>query len=833
MTTTALPPAPLGISPEPPGALRRAGWGAYAGIVLLLAIVHFLTGYYGLKFSVPGSNAAALWVPTGISIAVLTLGGRRYWPFVVLGSLGITLSSPQPWTACVGMTLGNTLEALIGSWLLSRMGFRAALDRVQDAVGLIVLGGVLAPIPSTILGVASMVFLGTLPGVESLNVARVWYLGNVISVLVVSPVILTWATPPSPRRAPWSEIAGAGLILVLLCAFGALHSFHGHPQEQTLAYLPMPVMIWAALRFGPRISATFSLALCAVAAAATITNRGPFVGPSVPESLALLWVFMCVSAGTALIVAAVSAQQDLALASLRDSEERYRLLVSGTNTIAWECGVRRDTYTILAGRAEAILGVPIERWYAPGFWRDHLHPDDRDRVESFVAHKMQKSEDFNHEYRMVRPDGRIVWIHDSASIVRRGGVNVGVRGVMVDITQRTLAQLDQARLRSRIEHARKLESLGLMAGGVAHDFNNLLTGILGNTGLLRAQLSPDSDALRTVETIEGASRRAADLCRHMLAYAGRGTLRSAPVGLGGLARECLAILTPSLPSGVVVRTDLAPSPPVQGDAAQLSQVLLNLLTNAAEAFVGRAGTITISTGVTHVSREHLAETFVPADLPEGEYAFLEVADNGAGMDASTLERVFDPFFTTKFTGRGLGLAAALGIVHAHHGSIKATSTPSVGTTFRLLLPEFRGPVELASPATPEASFVAPHELRVLVVDDEKLVRDMAVAALRLRGISSRAVDSGPTAIEALAADPRVFHAAIVDLTMPGMSGLDTLERLRSLAPELPAVIVSGYSESDFVSPRSGRTGFLHKPFTAEELLRALAGVLRAPGPTLP
>jgi PAS domain S-box-containing protein len=805
----------------------------YLGRVLLLALVHAVTGYYGLKYSLPGSNAAALWAPTGISIAALTLGGLRYWPFVVLGSLTTTLSSDQPWTVCLGMTLGNTLEACVGSWLLSRISFRPALDRVHDAVGLIVLGGVLAPIPSTVLGVGSMVFLGSLPGAEALSAARVWYLGNVISVLVVSPMILTWATRPPAPKAPWSEIAGAGVILGLLCVFGVLHSFEGHPQEQSFAYLPMPIMIWAALRFGLRISATFSATLCALAAAATISNRGPFVGPSVPESLALLWVFMSVSAGTAMIVAAVSAQQDRALVSLRDSEERYRLLVSGTNTIAWECGARRDTYTIIVGRGEAILGIPIERWSAPGFWRDHLHPDDRDRAEAYVAQRIEKGEDFDHEYRMVRPDGRVVWIHDSASIVRRGGVSVGVRGVMVDITQRMHARLDQARLRARHEHVRKLESLGLMAGGIAHDFNNLLTGILGNTGLLRDQLPQGSDARRTVETIEGASRRAADLCRHMLAYAGRGTLKSAPVDLGALARESVAILTPSLPPGVGIRTALAPAPPVQGDAAQLSQVLLNLLTNAAEAFDGNAGTITITAGVTHASREHLAEAFVPADLPEGEYAFLEVSDTGVGMDASTLERVFDPFFTTKFTGRGLGLAATLGIVHAHHGSIKASSTPGVGTTFRMLLPPLRGAAEATTPPAPEATFEAAHELCVLVVDDEKLVRDMAVGALKLRGIASRAVDGGPGAIEALAADPGAFHAAIIDLTMPGMSGLDALARLRAIAPGLPAVIVSGYSESDFPTPHPARTGFLHKPFTAEELLSALAGVLRSPTPTLP
>ncbi|MGH2633227.1 MAG: PAS domain S-box protein, partial [Tepidiformaceae bacterium] len=277
---------------------------------------------------------------------------------------------------------------------------------------------------------------------------------------------------------------------------------------------------------------------------------------------------------------------------------------------------------------------------------------------------------------------------------------------------------ERKRSEEALRQAQKLESLGVLAGGIAHDFNNLLVGIIGNAGLALTEISPSSPARETIQDIEHAGRRAADLARQMLAYSGKGRFVVHQVAIADLVEEMTHLLRVSLGKRVTLSYQFAPDLPwVEADATQLRQVIMNLVVNASDAIGDADGVITLSTGRLIVDANYLAEAYMSPDLPPGPYIYLDVEDTGCGMDAETAARIFDPFFTTKFTGRGLGLAAVLGIVRGHHGALKVTSEPGCGSTFRLLLPAADAPAADVSEGTTVASAWRGSGV-VLVVDDE-------------------------------------------------------------------------------------------------------------------
>lgn len=251
--------------------------------------------------------------------------------------------------------------------------------------------------------------------------------------------------------------------------------------------------------------------------------------------------------------------------------------------------------------------------------------------------------------------------------------------VLQDITTRKRAELEKIQFERQLQETQKLESLGVLAGGIAHDFNNLLTGILGNANLVRMALKSSGSASRYLEQIESTSLRAAELCKQMLAYSGKGRFVLNRLNLSALVQDSAAFLQLSVSKKAVLQLNLATElPAIRADATQMQQILMNLVINASDAISDRAGVITVSTGAMYADAPFLRETHLAPDLPAGEYVYLEVADDGCGMDAETVKRIFDPFFTTKFTGRGLGLAAVLGIVRGHHGALKVTSAPGRG-----------------------------------------------------------------------------------------------------------------------------------------------------------
>jgi len=398
-------------------------------------------------------------------------------------------------------------------------------------------------------------------------------------------------------------------------------------------------------------------------------------------------------------------------------------------------------------------------------------------------------------------------------------------------TEQSLRESEERRkLDEKLRETQKLESLGVMAGGIAHDFNNLLTGILGYAHLARTRLPGDAAVQPFLGQIEEASRRAAELCQQMLAYAGKGKFVIGPVDLSQLVQDAMRLLHLTISKKATLGLELEPGlPPIEADASQMRQVVMNLVMNASESIGESGGTITISTSVLNADRCLLDSMMLGSELSPGAYVCLEVADTGTGMDEAMLARIFEPFFTTKFAGRGLGLAAVQGIIRSHRGALAVRSAPGQGTTFRLLFPPTTfGP---GRDVVAERAQV-PAPLRghgtILIAEDETMVRHVAVSMARTLGYEIIEASDGQQAVEVFARHRHKLRCVLLDLMMPRLDGLQTFAEMRRLAPEVPIIMMSGYAQVEVRArfPGEGPEAFLQKPFSRTELAARLEAVLR-------
>ncbi|MGD0091049.1 MAG: PAS domain S-box protein [Planctomycetota bacterium] len=402
--------------------------------------------------------------------------------------------------------------------------------------------------------------------------------------------------------------------------------------------------------------------------------------------------------------------------------------------------------------------------------------------------------------------------------------------VLRDITERQKAEEERRQLEGRALHAQKLESLGVLAGGIAHDFNNILQAILGNTELAAYQLASSSPARPYLQNMESACRRAAGLCQQMLAYSGKGRFVVEALGLNDVVRDMTHILEVAISKKAVLKYNLADNlPAIEADANQVRQVFMNLITNASEALGEANGVIAVTTGALEVEQAYLAETYVAENLPAGLYVYAEVADSGCGMKPEVKQRMFEPFFTTKFTGRGLGMAAVLGIMRGHRGAIKVYSEPGKGTAIKVLFPASKKAAAGQERAENEALWRGSG--MVLVVDDEPAILATATAMLQLLGFQVLTASDGRKALEVYRAHPGGIACVLLDLTMPNLDGEETFRELRRMDPNAHVIITSGYNEQEVTQRFAGKgaAGFIQKPYQMATLRAKLRAALEARG----
>jgi len=407
----------------------------------------------------------------------------------------------------------------------------------------------------------------------------------------------------------------------------------------------------------------------------------------------------------------------------------------------------------------------------------------------------------------------------------------GYRMAVMDITELLQGREEKERMRQRLQHLEKLQSLVTMAGGVAHDFNNILTIIQGYAGLVRSELADDSPGRKHCSEILGACKRAAELSSQMLAFAGqwdRTIQRQDPADVvRGMQSLVANVVSSRAPVEYALSEDL---PSIDIDVARIRQAILNLVTNAVEALTPhRPGRIRIAASRAHIVPEH-AETMVWGDqLQEGDYVVFEVSDDGCGMDEATVRQMFDPFFSTKFAGRGLGLCSVLGIVRAHNGGLNVVSTPENGTTVMIYVPVTVSPESPGIDGPINGNVELHSNNVVLIADDESHILHIVKQGLSRWGFKVLTARDGAHAVEVFEKNKSTIDAVLLDMTMPRMNGREAFRRIKALKADVPIVLTSGYAENEAMRDfdEEGLAGFIPKPFAASDVVRTLRAVLES------
>ncbi len=465
-----------------------------------------------------------------------------------------------------------------------------------------------------------------------------------------------------------------------------------------------------------------------------------------------------------------------------------------------------------------------------------IHPDDSSKIWQTIQDALENKSPFEITYRIIKASGEERWLWERGQAVFDDEDNlIALEGFITDYS--TIKNEHQVRLNleRKILENQKLESLGLMAGGIAHDFNNLLSIIMGNNSLVLDELSPVSPLREYLNNVEIASQRAADLAQQMLAYSGKSQFVVENININELLLELTQMMEISISRTGSLELELGNDiPDIVGDVTQIRQVIMNLISNASEASVENHAAIKVKSGYIWCDRNYL-ETTCGTELmryddpiPEGQYTFIEVEDSGSGMDQAILDRIFEPFFSTKFTGRGLGLAATLGIIRAHKGTLQVNSKRGCGTTFKVLFPAGnlktnRG--RSIGKSSQEASWQGSG--LVLLADDEMMVRKLTKTMLEKIGFEVITAENGLDAVRQFKKRADEISLVLLDLTMPVMNGQEAFQEIIALNPEAKVILCSGYSELDLNhNLEAGKfVGSLHKPFSIKEMRQLIKQVL--------
>ncbi len=464
---------------------------------------------------------------------------------------------------------------------------------------------------------------------------------------------------------------------------------------------------------------------------------------------------------------------------------------------------------------------------------DYLSPDDRAKtVACYERVRATRETGFFETRYESNVNGDVVYFESRVAPIIEDGEVVGFTVSSSDVTERKRQVAERLAFERSMLESQKLESLGLLAGGVAHDFNNLLVAIMGRADLAQANTNDASMTQEHLQQILEASQHAAGLCQQLLAYSGKGRFVIAPTNLSTFLGETRKLLEISVPDNVRIDYELDASPhTLEADSTQLRQVIMNLISNACEALQPKGGEIVVRTGTETLDHAGRLRHINGDQIEDGLYAYLEVEDNGSGMSTETMERLFDPFYTTKADGTGLGMAAVIGIVRGHRGAMAVTSREHHGTTIRVMLPAQPTTLRKSRAANGSTIKRQSHGGTILIIDDEPAVRAVAKAILEREKFDVLTAESGRKAIEVVHERSDAIDAVILDMKMPDMNGEEVMAELRAVRPDLPILLSSGYSEIEMSERTEGKgvSGFLPKPYLAEDLIAAIQGVMSPTG----
>ena len=509
-------------------------------------------------------------------------------------------------------------------------------------------------------------------------------------------------------------------------------------------------------------------------------------------------------------------------------EERLSRALEASGVATWEW-TPNDDQVSWSYNAPLVLAVDTDGLGGTMEWFLTLvHDDDRDDVRRILHAAAERGTEVDMEFRLLRPDGALIWLAGKGRAPAGTGTgHPSLLGTFWNITPRKRAAQERESLERQLRHAQRMESLGTLAGGIAHDFNNILTPILGFSEYATLQVDENHPVQESLEQVANAAQRAKELVQQILTFSRGVDQERQAVDTEVVLREAMGLLRASLPTSIEIRERVSDdAEPILADATQFHQVVMNLCMNAAHAMRDGGGMVDVALGPVEVDEDWAN---LRAGLRPGRYMRLAVSDTGTGMDPETLERVFDPFFTTKPTdeGTGLGLSMVHGIAMSHRGDVAITSEPGVGTTVQVLFPVMDNPKTrdstLDEPA-PEGTG------RILFVDDEEGIARLGKRMLERLGYDVTATTDGVAALESFRNDPFAWDAVVTDQTMPRLSGADLASEMMRIRPDLPIILISGFSET--MSPALARSlgirEYLMKPFRRHQLGGAVRRALIAP-----
>ena len=511
---------------------------------------------------------------------------------------------------------------------------------------------------------------------------------------------------------------------------------------------------------------------------------------------------------------------------LRLSEERFRLLVKNSSdimVITDPDGKQR----YVSDAVERMTGFAPQEVTSKSI-SEVIHPEDFPRVlEAFSSCIAHPDQVLRVDYRHIHKTKS--WVHFEA-IGQSFVDNPIVRGVISnvrDITERKQAEAERFEMERRLQHAQRLESLGVLAGGLAHDFNNLLQIIVGNASSAMLENTGKPTTLGYLESIDVAVKRGSALTKQMLAYVGKGKFVVESVDLSKVVREIGQLVQFSVSKKTKICFELTPDiPAIQADASQMNQVIMNLIINASEALGDQLGEVYVRTGTVELDQAKSEELFPLSPLPEGKYVTFEVRDTGCGMDEEMKARIFDPFFSTKFTGRGLGLSAVQGIARGHKGAVRVESKPGQGSAFTIYLPASSKPA-MAPAATPLLDARPQSQGTILIADDEEMLRGVLRYQLEKMGFRVLEARDGQEALEVYQKHRHEISLVLLDYKMPKLDGAEALIELRKIDPQVRVILSSGYSEEQAIEEHGdlGWAGFIEKPYDQKTLKEKIQKIL--------